>query len=179
MTINDLFPKESFNGSLKNKSFAGKGLSKICADSDFVFYGAGQTGEFLYEQLGKINIHPKAFADDTLSKQGKYIGSKEIYSLSKLENIFGKDVVLVVTIFHPAVSFLQVKKKLNSFGFENVLSFLDIFLLFPDILLPFYHFDNPAALITQKENYVKAFELFRLFPRRLDFNTGYFFMYLY
>lgn len=160
MTINDLFSQETFNNSTKGKPFAGKKLSEICANSGFVFYGAGQTGELLYHQLDKINIHPKAFVDDTVSKQGSYIGSKKIYSLPDAEKNFGNEILVIVTIFHPAVNFLQVKTKLNSAGFKNVASFFDIFLLYPDLFLPYYHFASPSVLLEQKENYNKAFELF-------------------
>ena len=160
MTINDLFSQEIFNSPLKDKSFAGKELSKICANSDFIFYGAGQTGQLLYQQLDKINIHPKAFADDTISKQGEYIGSKKIYSLQEAQNFFGDETLIIVTIFHPSVSFLEVKTRLNLAGFKNVASFFDVFILYPSLFLPFYHFASPSVLLEQKDNYNKAFELF-------------------
>lgn len=133
---------------------------RILSESGFIFYGAGETGKYLYEELSKLNLQPVAFADDTLIKHGNVIGTKIIYSLKDIISIFGLNNLIVVTIFHPNANYLDIKKKLNSYGFKNVISFLDIFYSYPDLFLPYYQFSKPDELLRQNENCKIAFELF-------------------
>ncbi len=127
----------------------------------FILYGAGQNGAGVVEKLRKIDLVPLAIADNTPSKTGTQLNEIPILSPEQARLEYGDGVCTVVTIFNPSVDYKTIKERLKNDGFVHVFSFLDLFYLFPDLFLPFYQFAAPAAIAAQKQELLKAFELFK------------------
>ena len=144
----------------KNTDFPVNKLLDYFKNSDFILYGAGETGAYVVEKLKQINIRPMAFADDTEAKQHKLLQDVQIYSLEKIKEICNNNIVIFITIFQPSVSFLSLKEKLISQGFTNIFSLLDLFYAFPESFLPYYQFDRIEKLIEQEQEYAHAYDLF-------------------
>lgn len=157
--LSDLFASASTN-NLTTGIPSVNTLKRLVKNSDFILYGAGQTGALIAEKIKEIGIVPKAFADDTPGKQSTDVLNIKIYSLQNIKALFGNDVPLIVTIFQPSVSFLTIKERLAQEGFSNVFSLLDIFYCYPAIFLPYYQFGDLAELVQQQNKLLEAYSLF-------------------
>jgi FkbM family methyltransferase len=152
-------------------------LSEFCADSSIILYGAGLTGRHILKTLQKYNINPLFIADDTPSKQGTKLDGIDIVSLDYLRSV-KKPYALIVTMLNPQMSFQSLKISLNEKGIDNVFSFIELLFLFPDDLLPYFHFGTNEALLQDTNSIRKALHLFseplskEIFIRNLDFRLN-------
>src|SRR5437868_2328069 len=74
-----------------------------------ILFGAGTTGKAVLAGLRKSGIEPTAFADDTPSKQGQAFNGVPIMQPQQAISWFGADIIFVVTILNPALSYRQAK----------------------------------------------------------------------
>jgi FkbM family methyltransferase len=129
--------------------------------SEFILYGAGQTGNLVVEKLRAIEVKPLSFADNTAGKNGTLQLGVPVVTLDKIKETYGIDACIIVTIFNPSIDYKAIKGRLEAEGFRNVYSFLDLFYLLPDLFLPYYQYDNPWNIARHKEDLLAAFELFK------------------
>ncbi|HRO41251.1 MAG TPA: FkbM family methyltransferase [Flavipsychrobacter sp.] len=149
-------------------------LSKFCKTSDVVLYGAGLTGKHILTNLLAHGIRPLFIADDTPAKQFTEIEGIKIVPLAHLETIT-QPYALVVTMLNPQMDFHRLSVSLNERGIRNVYSFIELSFLFPESLLPYFHFGSREDLLQDTNAIKQAFDLFTdqlskdIFIKNLDF----------
>jgi len=134
-------------------------LNSFCKNSKIVLYGAGLTGKTILKELQKNGINPLFVADDTVLKEGTFIEGVIIKPLLAVKEI-KEPYALIVTMMNPQMDFYSLRASLNNNGIKHVFSFLEFSFLFPDNLLPYFHFDKKENLIKDKENMIKSLALF-------------------
>src|SRR3954451_3630728 len=101
-----------------------------------VLYGAGNLGRSVLKCLRAANVEPIAFADDTLSKQGKILDGLPVCPPEEIVRRFGSDITFAVTILNPALRFLDAMQNLRRRTGRDTLSLFDLGRIFPPTLLP-------------------------------------------
>lgn len=120
-------------------------------------YGAGNLGRHLLAGLRTIGVEPIAFADDTAGKQGSTIDGLAVMSPAEVVERFGPDVVFAVTVFSPAASYLQMRRRLREQVGARVVSFLSLMWASPDVFLPYYQFVLPQDVLKEAAAIREAF----------------------
>src|SRR5215813_6587404 len=108
-------------------------------------YGAGQLGRQVLARLRTLGWEPLAFADDTPAKQGTRIDGLPVVSPREFVEKFGERAIFVVTIFHPAASFLRIKQGVGTPA--RVFSFLELAWKYHETFLPHYQFELPQDVL--------------------------------
>jgi FkbM family methyltransferase len=125
-----------------------------------VLYGAGNLGRSVLKRLRSADVDPIAFADDTLSKQGKTIDGLQVYPPEEIARRFGSDLTFVVTILNPALRFLDAKENLRRRTGCDAISLFDLGRMFPDALLPYLQYDTPGHVLKSSDDIRRAFDVF-------------------
>lgn len=152
-------------------------LAGYCKDAGIVLYGAGLTGRTILKKLLERNIKPLFIADDTPAKQGTSMEGIMIQPLSSVLDIQAP-YALIVTMMNPDMNFYSVREQLHAKGIEHVFSFLELSFLFPEDLLPYFHFDVKENLLKDSDDIKKAYALFseeqsqQVFCDNLEFRLG-------
>ncbi|MFL5328819.1 MAG: FkbM family methyltransferase [Gemmataceae bacterium] len=124
-----------------------------------VLFGAGLLGRSVLAGLRKAGVEPRAFADDTVSKQGTEVDGLPVMRPEQAASQFGA-TDWVVTILNPEHRYLDSKRRLRGLGCRRVKSFLEVSLDYPETLLPYYQFDLPDRVVSNPERLKTAFALF-------------------
>jgi FkbM family methyltransferase len=103
-----------------------------------IFFGAGQNATDWINHLAKNKIAPVAIIDETLQKQGQYVGGVPVVSPEQALKIWGIESVILSTIFVPHVAYLNLINKIQSFGFSFIGCVSQLQRFFSEF--PFYYF---------------------------------------
>jgi FkbM family methyltransferase len=124
-----------------------------------VLYGAGNLGRSVLKRLRSAEVEPIAFADDTLSKQGKIIDGLEVFPPEEIVDRFGSDTTFAVTILNPALRFLDARENLRRRTGRDVLSLFDLGRMLPRTLLPYLQYDTPGHVLESSRDIRRAFDV--------------------
>ncbi|WP_101758431.1 FkbM family methyltransferase [Oceanicoccus sp. KOV_DT_Chl] len=127
--------------------------SVLGSDRPLVLYGIGGLGtkvaKGLYDQGLCFQL-----VDDTPEKIGRVLFDQEIVSLNQC--VSDLDLVVVVTIFLPMVSFSDIAENIRlSLPNAEVVSFVKIFNLYPKIFLPWMLFESPKDTLSDERRYLQ------------------------
>lgn len=127
--------------------------NKLNSASHIFIYGAGQNGKFAADLLIKNGLKLSGFLDETLEKQGQSINNVKIFSPSEAAEKFTGNILVIISPFSPKHSFLRTEKKFLIYNWQ-VISFVHLGMIFPNIFLPFYFFDEAKNIINAKDKYL-------------------------
>lgn len=126
-----------------------------------VLYGAGGLGRLVAAKLRAAGVEPAAFADDTPEKRGALLEGLRVLAPTEAAAEFGGRALFAVTIFNPAASYLDIKRRLEgATGGARVVSFLSLAWKYPDQFLPHYQFVLPQDVLAAAADIRRGFAAF-------------------
>ena len=135
--------KNSINNSLRNSQ-------------GVLIFGAGNNGRRIASLLSQ-ECPLIGFIDEVAENQGKFIDNLPVYSLEAASQLYGNDVLIVVSIFNPSHSFVRTREKLKFYNW-NSLSVFHICLLYSDKFLPFYFSDLSESILRNRRSYETLYQ---------------------
>lgn len=133
-------------------------IKKTILNEGVILLGSGNLGRKIASYFKNIGIKIECFADNNEQKNNTTIDDVVVYSPSIAFEKFGKqDLVWIVTIWSPGHSFKQTNKQLINLGVKNIVPVNNIFQIFSDDLLPYYHFQLPSYYLEEKAKITEAF----------------------
>ena len=136
--------KNSVNDSLKNA----KGV---------LIFGAGNNGRRIASLLLSQECSLLGFIDEVAENQGKLIYNLPVHSLEAASQLYGSDVLIIVSIFNPSHSFVKTREKLRIYNW-NSLSVFHVCFLYPDKFLPFYFSGLSGSILRNRESYETLYQ---------------------
>ncbi len=124
-----------------------------------LLYGSGFLGRKALIGFKKLGLRPLAFIDDNENIYGNKIDGLKILSLNDVITNYSKDIIVIVTIWHPKHSYLDTKKKLKNIKINNVYHYIELVYSFPNVLKDYSIFDSPKEILVKKIKVKKAFSL--------------------
>jgi FkbM family methyltransferase len=126
-----------------------------------VLFGAGGLGKKVLNGLRKIGIEPLAFADNNSSLWQSKINGLTVLAPNVAVQNYGQNAAFLVTIWRAGGShrLASTQKQLYDLGCSKVISFASLFWKYPDIFLPYYTIGLPHQLYSQRDQIIKAFDL--------------------
>jgi FkbM family methyltransferase len=115
--------------------------------SPLVLFGAGNLGREVLARLRRAGIEPVAFADDTASKKNSVIDGLPVISPEKAVARFGRNTRFAVTILNSRLAFVEARRQLATRTGCEILSFLALARMYPDQLLPYLQYAQPARIL--------------------------------
>ena len=129
------------------------------ARDKIVLYGAGRTGRMVLGRLRRAQIEPAAFADDTPAKIGSTVDGLPVLTPEHAIVQFGADLVFIVTILNPALSFVGARERLRRGGIQRIWSVFELARAYSDVFLPFLNVALPSQILADAARMRRAFAL--------------------
>lgn len=130
------------------------------SNTKVLLYGAGQLGIKILRCLKKNKISPAIFIDKNEQKWGSKVEGLEVLSPRDAFKKYGKDYVVIVSIWAPHHSYKKTCNFLNEIGFEKVIPFQLVIWKYSKDILPHYQFSTPSYFVrnlNKIENVAKFF----------------------
>ncbi len=127
-------------------------------DKPIVIFGAGNLGKKVAAFLVKESKNVIAFADNNQKVQGQKVLDFKIRHPEDFTAAELKNAIWIVSIWSPGNSFAAAKKQLHSLGVNNIFHAAALMQLFPDQLLPHYHFQTPDYFIRHQREINEVYE---------------------
>lgn len=158
MNIESVLNNDICEASEKILSF----IPQAIISKPIVVYGAGNLGKKMIRFFLKEGNNVLAIVDNDETKWNDSIEGIKIISTSKSIELFSKNAIFVICIWSPSHSYAQTKQKLTEAGVLNIIHAASAMQVFPDKLLPYYHFQKPSFFLNHK------IELENVFNRLAD-----------
>jgi FkbM family methyltransferase len=118
--------------------------------SNIALFGAGTMGRATLARLRVHGVEPSAYIDDTPSKQGTILDGLAVLPLAEALDVLGPDVVVVVTILNPQLTFLEAAKKLGDHGLRSA-SLMLLRWCFPESFGDLLNTAPPAEVVEHRQ----------------------------
>lgn len=151
MNIAEVFKKREPHVTEELSGLLNKNLPVIIA-------GAGNLGKKIASFLFKKNISVISFTDNNLNRRGETIHGKTILPASEISLELKETAIWIVSIWSPGHSYAETKKQLQQLGVQNIFSAAALMQLFPEELLPHYHFQTPEFYLQHKQEMAEVYE---------------------
>lgn len=133
-------------------------IKKTILNEGVILFGSGNLGRKIATYFKNIGIKIECFADNNEQKNNTTIDDVVVYSPTIAFEKFGKqNLAWIVTIWSPGHSFKQTNIQLVNLGVKNIVPVNNIFQIFSDDLLPYYHFQLPSYYLEEKTKITEAF----------------------
>ena len=142
-----------FKDKLDSKKRNTTNLAEDIANRPIFLFGAGQTALHIMSNLNEDILY--GLIDETPEKQGQAFHGKKIFSFEDVINKFHYDFCVVISIFSPRASYIDIKNRLvekYNLDPKNIFSIWDIS-LFQNKCMPYYHFDLPEKILARLDRY--------------------------
>lgn len=155
--IEELFHENILSVVEREKTTFDRLLSPF--EKSLVLVGAGSLGKQVLSCLRKDGIEPVAFADNSLSLQGKYVDGVQVLSRKQAAEKYGSSAAFVVTIWNTDHSFIKTRKELTEINCKKVVSAIPLRWKYSKSLLPFFWLDVPSKTCENASLIKSAFSL--------------------
>jgi FkbM family methyltransferase len=109
-----------------------------------ILFGSGNLGRKIASYFKSRSYKIECFVDNNDKKNNTIIDDIVVYSPKTAFEKFGtRNFTWVVTIWSPGHSFKKTFEQLNQLGVQNIVPVNNIFQIFSEDLLPYYHFQAP------------------------------------
>ena len=142
-----------FKDKLDSKKRNTTNLAEDIANRPIFLFGAGQSALHIMSNLNEDILY--GLIDETPEKQGQDFHGKKIFSFEDVINKFHYDFCVVISIFSPRASYIDIKNRLvekYNLDPKNIFSIWDIS-LFQNKCMPYYHFDLPEKILARLDRY--------------------------
>jgi FkbM family methyltransferase len=128
---------------------------------NLVLFGAGQLGRKILNRLHGIRT-VEAFCDNNPAKWGSEIETIPVLSPVQCAQRFAKDHTFVVSVWSPSRTsgISDLIEQLLNLGCKKVVTFIDLFWEFPDLLLPHLFWQTPEYFASHRNDIEQARQLF-------------------
>ena len=110
-------------------------------------YGAGSCGRDVFDFCCRMDIPVECFLDQKSDRIREYMGIPVKKANDVSIPLTQKNTSLtVVAVFNPASDILQIVSNLKSLGYRNIISFVDLYLVYPE-------FFGDRLWLTSPDNY--------------------------
>ena len=116
-------------------------------NAPIVLFGSGYLGKKVGLFFKKINKDVRFFLDNNEEKWGTELIGTKVVSPSSIDKDIVPQAVFIVCIWSPSHSYKKTKAELEQSGAVNIFHVATMAQLFPNDLLPHYHFQTPAYYI--------------------------------
>lgn len=123
-----------------------------------VIFGSGNLGRRMGGFLIKHDMPLIAFADNNDQKWGSLLLERTVSSPASFDTDVKEEAIWIVAIWSPGNSFVQVKDQLEGLGVKKVFHAAALMQLYPNELLPYYHFQTPAYFLDHRDAISKVYE---------------------
>jgi FkbM family methyltransferase len=123
-----------------------------------IVVGAGNLGKKIASFLIKKGFNFYSFTDNNPKRWGEKIGDKKIFSPSKLSHELKERAIWIVSIWSPGHSYATTKNQLQNLEVANIFHAAALMQLFPEDLLPHYHFQTASYFIGHKDQITEVYE---------------------
>jgi FkbM family methyltransferase len=136
-------------------------FDRLSAGRAIVLMGAGNLGRRALAGLRRHGVEPLAFADNAPARQGTSYEGVRILSPAAAARELGGSAAFVVTIWgaNSPHRFADSRRQLEALGCDVVVPFPPLLWKYADALLPFYLQDLPSRLTAQRDDVLRAFDL--------------------
>lgn len=131
---------------------------KLNDSTGIVIFGAGVLGKKISSYLLSKKYNIVCFADNNNDFLGTYVNGIPVLSLSESGEKYSNSSC-IICIWNPRFHYDIIRKQLDQFNFKYIIHSAQIMQLFPEDLLPHYHFQNPNFYIKNKELILKTYNL--------------------
>jgi FkbM family methyltransferase len=156
MTIDEVLSERIHVEAIKKLST----LSIILTSTPIVIFGCGNLGKKIANFVSSRKYNLVAFSDNNQQRWGDQINGIPIISPSKASELYSEEGIFIVSIWSPGNSFAKTKEQLAGLGVKNVIHAASLMQLFPDELLPHYHFQTPDYYARYRKEMKEAYDLF-------------------
>ncbi|NDC40207.1 MAG: FkbM family methyltransferase [Chitinophagia bacterium] len=139
MAIDSLFAPEALAQAKDNLD----NIRKMLDDYPVIIFGSGNLGKKLAKKLAQQGVKVSCFSDNNPAKWGTIVEGLTILSPAQTFEEYGSKALCVVGIWSPGHSYQQTQQQLADLGFEHIAPSAALMQLFPEQLLPHYHFQTP------------------------------------
>ena len=111
--------------------------------SQFIVYGAGNTGHEVKSVLNRYGINPKCFLDINAGNKTA-IDNIPVYCPDNPEviNSISADTVVILAIYNSGVDIMELHRKLTCIGYTHIINFIEFYYMFVDEFDPKYWLTN-------------------------------------
>ena len=151
MSINELFAEKEYPQPAKLSQFLNE-------EKPIIIFGAGNLGKKIGNFLLSEKKNVLAFADNNPKVWNSEFSNIQIRNPKNFNSDELRNAAWIVSIWSPGHSFATTKKQLESLGVENYFHAGALMQLFPDKLLPHYHFQTPGYFRQHKDKIEEVYE---------------------
>ncbi len=128
-------------------------------NSPILIFGTGQLGKKIGEFLLKKNKNLACFSDNNNQKWNTDLVGIKILSPESIDKAFIDKAIVIVAIWSPGNSYKTIKQQLEQIGASHIFSAATVMQLYPNDLLPHYHFAEPHFFIDHKSELNDVYNL--------------------
>jgi FkbM family methyltransferase len=99
-----------------------------------------------------------AFSDNNSAKWDSIIDDLAVVKPTDIINTYGDDVLCIISIWSPGHSYKQTKAQLLGLEICNIVPAAALMQLFPNELLPHYHFQTPRYFYDRRDSIREVYE---------------------
>jgi FkbM family methyltransferase len=150
MIVKDILNKETTRLNILSNSL----LSNV----PIIIFGTGNLGKKIVDFLIKEGKNVIAFSDNNKDKWDTEVLGVRVIAPSSMGEQLTESAIVIVAIWSPGHSNLETNKQLQLLGAKNVFSASMLMQLYPDALLPHYHFAPPQFFIDNEKHLQTVFD---------------------
>jgi len=163
----------------KTLDLASPGISpSLPVAQEIVLYGTGILGKHVLKGLIQTGNPPVAICDGSEEQWGRQIEGFPILSPSQAIAKYGINATFVVCVFSSGSLFARIRRTLIEQGCSAVIPPLPFMWKHADTMLPFFPYDLPARILSQKEELQEVYAMLgdetsrELFEANLKFRVA-------
>jgi FkbM family methyltransferase len=136
-------------------------FDRLSGGRGIVLMGAGGLGRRALAGLRRSGVEPLAFVDNAPGRHGTTVEGVRVLSAEAAAREYGRSAAFVVTIWgaNRPHRFAHSREQLRTLGCDVVLSFPPLFWKYAGVLLPFYLQDLPSRVLEQRDDVLRAFDI--------------------
>jgi FkbM family methyltransferase len=140
-------------------------------DRPLVIFGAGQLGRRILSALRDSGVEPLAFSDNNHALWNTQLQGVEVLAPRVAADRYGSSSAFLISIWHPSQvsSVSSVFRQLKNLGCRRVAPFPLALWKYADSLLPYYLWDLPSKLLTERTSIACAFSALSDEASKLEF----------
>ena len=123
-----------------------------------VVVGAGNLGKKIASFLEEKKLNFYSYTDNNPKRWGEKINDKTILAPKEVSKDVKENAIWIVGIWSPGHSYKSTKNQLRSLGVTNIFPAAALMQLFPDDLLPHYHFQTSDYYLQHRKEIEDVYE---------------------
>jgi len=149
---------------------------RLLGNAPLVLFGAGGLGHSILRNLRTLGLEVFALADNNPDRWNTTLEGVRVQSPQEVVDAFRDNGVFVITVWNASRrrNHADIHAQLRGLGCRNVISFAQLFRIYPDVFLPYFAIDrvehalNAAAAIETVYDWLADDESRRIYRRQIE-----------